>query len=454
MSTKTITIDGKSIPFRDGDTIMDATLRAGEYIPHLCHNPEFKPHGSCRLCVVDVNGRHQSACTLPAEAGMDVMIGYTAGEEAAAEIDGMAIAESSGRVLYRLAEPGEIVGIGGRVLTLLDPGRDPLGSGYHIIQSQIAIGSGGVYGRGWLNGSQSHLDFLPERSTDFIFAVFSEEFGFLGNLLLLSGGILVLALLTLPAAVAGHYVHSLGRMMVIATLLGAGLPLDRSLQVIRELGEAMTGPVILSEHPEYESSRKLWNGMHDKHPALIARCLSTEDVTNAIDFARDHGLLTAIRGGGHSVPGFGTIDDGVVVDLSGMRTVTVDPVNGENGGEIDGGRQGGGTRGDQRRVLSGAVTDHHIGADAQLADQRLIAACVARLQIVEQAATLRHELEQAPARVIVLLVCFEVLGEVRDSLGEDRHLHFGRPRVALPSCELLDEFGLAFRRDRHRSGLR
>jgi len=73
----------------------------------------------------------------------------------------------------------------GRVMTLLDPGRDPLGAGYHIIQSQIAIGSGGVYGRGWLNGSQSHLNFLPEQSTDFIFAVFAEEFGLIGGLFLL-----------------------------------------------------------------------------------------------------------------------------------------------------------------------------------------------------------------------------------------------------------------------------
>jgi rod shape determining protein RodA len=72
-----------------------------------------------------------------------------------------------------------------RILTLLDPERDPLGSGYHIIQSKIAIGSGGVYGKGWLNGTQSHLEFLPERSTDFIFAVFSEEFGFIGVLFLL-----------------------------------------------------------------------------------------------------------------------------------------------------------------------------------------------------------------------------------------------------------------------------
>lgn len=73
-----------------------------------------------------------------------------------------------------------------RILTFLNPETDPLGSGYHIIQSTIAIGSGGVYGKGWLNGTQSHLDFLPERSTDFVFAVFSEEFGFLGILVLLS----------------------------------------------------------------------------------------------------------------------------------------------------------------------------------------------------------------------------------------------------------------------------
>ena len=73
-----------------------------------------------------------------------------------------------------------------RVLTLLNPESDPLGSGYHIIQSKIAIGSGGIYGKGWLNGTQSQLDFLPERHTDFIFAVFSEEFGMMGAIVLLS----------------------------------------------------------------------------------------------------------------------------------------------------------------------------------------------------------------------------------------------------------------------------
>ncbi len=72
-----------------------------------------------------------------------------------------------------------------RVLTFLDPEKDPLGAGYHIIQSKIAIGSGGVYGKGWLNGTQSHLDFLPEGTTDFVFAAFSEEFGLVGGCLLL-----------------------------------------------------------------------------------------------------------------------------------------------------------------------------------------------------------------------------------------------------------------------------
>ncbi len=73
-----------------------------------------------------------------------------------------------------------------RVLTFLNPESDPLGSGYHIIQSKIAIGSGGLYGKGWFNGTQSQLDFLPERHTDFIFAVYAEEFGFIGILLLLA----------------------------------------------------------------------------------------------------------------------------------------------------------------------------------------------------------------------------------------------------------------------------
>ena len=73
-----------------------------------------------------------------------------------------------------------------RILTLLDPESDPLGAGYHIIQSQIAIGSGGIFGKGWMNGSQAQLEFLPERSTDFIFAVVGEELGLLGQLTLIA----------------------------------------------------------------------------------------------------------------------------------------------------------------------------------------------------------------------------------------------------------------------------
>ena len=72
-----------------------------------------------------------------------------------------------------------------RVMTLFDPSQDALGAGYHTIQSTIAIGSGGIIGKGWQNGTQTQLDFLPERSTDFIFAVFSEEFGLIGNSILL-----------------------------------------------------------------------------------------------------------------------------------------------------------------------------------------------------------------------------------------------------------------------------
>ena len=72
-----------------------------------------------------------------------------------------------------------------RVLTLLDPTKDPLGAGYHILQSMIAIGSGGVWGKGFMRGTQTHLEFIPERTTDFIFAAFAEEFGLLGNIVLL-----------------------------------------------------------------------------------------------------------------------------------------------------------------------------------------------------------------------------------------------------------------------------
>ena len=79
-----------------------------------------------------------------------------------------------------------------RIMMLLDPSQDPLGKGYHTIQGMIAVGSGGVLGKGYLNGTQTHLEFLPERTTDFIFAVYSEEFGLFGNLILLAIYIFIL----------------------------------------------------------------------------------------------------------------------------------------------------------------------------------------------------------------------------------------------------------------------
>jgi rod shape determining protein RodA len=71
-----------------------------------------------------------------------------------------------------------------RVMTLIDPSTDPLGKGFHTIQAMIAIGSGGTFGKGWMQGTQAHLEFIPERTSDFIFAVYSEEFGLVGNVVL------------------------------------------------------------------------------------------------------------------------------------------------------------------------------------------------------------------------------------------------------------------------------
>jgi rod shape determining protein RodA len=103
-----------------------------------------------------------------------------------------------------------------RVLTLLDPSQDPLGAGYHIIQATIAVGSGGLVGKGWLKGTQTHLEFIPERSTDFIFAVFSEEFGLLGNGLLL---VLYLSLITRGLMIAANAPTFFARLLAGALIL-------------------------------------------------------------------------------------------------------------------------------------------------------------------------------------------------------------------------------------------
>jgi rod shape determining protein RodA len=103
-----------------------------------------------------------------------------------------------------------------RILTFIDPTQDPLGAGYHTTQASIAIGSGGVVGKGWLNGTQTHLDFLPERHTDFIFAVFGEEFGLIGNVLLV---VLYLLLVGRGMMIAANASTLFGRLMAGAVTL-------------------------------------------------------------------------------------------------------------------------------------------------------------------------------------------------------------------------------------------
>lgn len=106
------------------------------------------------------------------------------------------------------------------------------------------------------------------------------------------------------------------------SLDGAEIELEKA--AIKELGDAMTGPVMLSGHPDYDGARKVWNGMHDKHPALIARCQNADDIRHAVDFARERDLLLAVRGGGHSWPGKSVCDDGLMLDLADMKNVDVD----------------------------------------------------------------------------------------------------------------------------------
>ncbi len=123
-----------------------------------------------------------------------------------------------------------------RILTMFDPWSDALGSGYHTIQSTIAIGSGGVFGKGWLNGSQSHLEFIPERSTDFIFAVFGEEFGLIGAILLLGFYVFII--------LRGLYIASFAKN-TYARLVAGSLALTFFLYVFVNIG-MVTGilPVV------------------------------------------------------------------------------------------------------------------------------------------------------------------------------------------------------------------
>ena len=107
------------------------------------------------------------------------------------------------------------------------------------------------------------------------------------------------------------------------SLDGREIELERA--AIRELDAAMNGTVLLSGHPAYDGARKVWNGMHDRRPALIARCRDSGDIAEAVTFARERNLLLSVRGGGHSWPGKSVCDDGLMLDLAEMRSVSVDP---------------------------------------------------------------------------------------------------------------------------------
>ena len=107
------------------------------------------------------------------------------------------------------------------------------------------------------------------------------------------------------------------------TLTGAGAIL-RGTEV-RELAEAMRGQVLVPGQGGYDQARRIWNGMFDRKPAFIARCAAPSDVMHAVNFARQHQLLTAVRCGGHSASGKSTCDGGLMIDLSPMQSVRVDP---------------------------------------------------------------------------------------------------------------------------------
>ena len=134
------------------------------------------------------------------------------------------------------------------------------------------------------------------------------------------------------AGVTAAFLPGCGKETPVATQADTGISavsldgaqIELSRAAVKELGDAISGPVMLSGHPQYDMARMIWNGMHDKRPALIARCLSAEDVSNAVSFARDNNVLVAVRGGGHSWPGKSVCDGGLMIDLSQMNAATAD----------------------------------------------------------------------------------------------------------------------------------
>jgi len=118
----------------------------------------------------------------------------------------------------------------------------------------------------------------------------------------------------------------------VATVVDTGIPaislngaeIELEKAAIKEFADALSGPVMLSGHPQYDQARRVWNGMHDKYPALIARCQNSTDISHAVTFARERDLLVAVRGGGHSWPGKSVCDGGMMLDLADWNGVAVD----------------------------------------------------------------------------------------------------------------------------------
>src|SRR3954470_754980 len=106
----------------------------------------------------------------------------------------------------------------------------------------------------------------------------------------------------------------------------ATIPHGLGEATLGELEHGLRGQLIRPGDDGYDEARAIWNGAHDRRPAVIVRCAGVADVMCAVDFARSENLIVAVRGGGHSLPGFSTVDGGIVIDLSAMRSVQVDPV--------------------------------------------------------------------------------------------------------------------------------
>jgi FAD/FMN-containing dehydrogenase len=98
-----------------------------------------------------------------------------------------------------------------------------------------------------------------------------------------------------------------------------------SPEAVAALGEVFRGELVGADDPGYDAARRVWNGNIDRRPALVARCRGVADVRHAVSFAREQGPLVSVRGGGHSAPGYGTNDGGLVIDLSAMKGIRVDP---------------------------------------------------------------------------------------------------------------------------------